>query len=85
MLRGLRILLIFLTIAGAFAWVAFYIWITALACGFGNTNPVRCTTPAPWDLRGEDLRVLVILPGLIMATLVAAVALIGRALQRRDS
>lgn len=61
------------------AWAAGYIWISGLACAFSQSQ--SCDIPAPWSLRGEDLIMMVLIPGGITGALL----LIGWALGRKRS
>lgn len=58
-------------------WIAFYVWINAMACTFGNPNG-GCRAKWPWELGGEDLMLLVVLPGCVTAILFALAWITGR-------
>ena len=46
------------------AWVVFYQWAFGMACAFSGAEGSRnCRFKAPWELRGEDLVALVLVPG----------------------
>ena len=57
-----------LAVLAALGWVAFYLYITGLACAFGSPGG-DCVLPMPWQLRGEDLQFLVLVPGGVVALL----------------
>lgn len=65
-------------------WVLWYANVSALACAFGNLNGT-CKVDMPWELRGEDLMLLVIVPALLLALVFALTWAVGTALthQRR--
>ena len=72
-MRILRIILIILGIAGLIAWGVFYVWVIGMACAFGSVNTANCRFNMPWELQGEDLMLLVIVPGgLVTAIFVLA-------------
>lgn len=48
----------FLVAAGA---VVFFIWVQGMACGYSHPQG-NCPLRMPWELQGEDLEVLVLLP-----------------------
>lgn len=58
----LRILTSALALLALGAWIYVYIWISAMACAFGSPNG-NCGLPMPWQLDGESLVYMVILPG----------------------
>lgn len=76
--RALRIVLF--TLAGLFAaaWAYGYVYIAGLACAFGNVNAQSCEMPMPWELRGDDLQVMLLLPGAFFLALLLAGWFIGR-------
>lgn len=49
------------------AWIAGYIWISGLACAYSGTG--ACRIRAPWTLAGEDLVIMVLVPGMMCAVL----------------
>ena len=49
-------------------WGIGYLWISGLACAFGSLNG-DCRTKPPWELQGEDLMLMVMIPGLITVIL----------------
>lgn len=75
----LRLLFICFGIAGLIAWGVFYTWVMAMACAFGSPNTSHCRTKMPWELVGEDLMFLVVMPGLGIALLFGLAWLFGRA------
>jgi len=79
-MRVFSIILWALAAVALVLWVIFYIWAFGMACAFvTNPAPGGCRPKPPWTLRGEDLRFLVILPGLAVSALVAAAWATGRA------
>ena len=63
-----RKLLIALGLLALVAWGAFYVYLNALACAFsGPSGSQNCRTKWPWQLHGEDLVLLVLVPGGIIA------------------
>ncbi len=58
--------IIFFVLAGiaAIGGVLFYGFVSAMACAFGSLNG-NCRSRMPWELQGEDLTFMVIIPGLI--------------------
>ena len=59
--------------------MALYVWLHAMACAFGAPNG-GCRVNWPWQLRGDDLLLLVILPGIVTMALFLG----ARAAGRRD-
>ena len=49
------------------AWVAGYIWISEMACAY--SGPGACRIRPPWTLAGEDLVIMVLVPGMMCAVL----------------
>lgn len=76
--RALRY--IFFALAGLFAaaWAFGYLYISGLACAFSGPNVRSCTMPKPWNLRGDDLLLMVLIPGSVLLALLAAGWLVGR-------
>lgn len=62
---------IFLGLAAlaSIAWVGGYLYVGALSCAFGSTG--ACRISMPWHLTGEDLVLLVLLPGALVCILFA--------------
>lgn len=65
-------------------WVLGYLWISGLARAFGSPSG-KCSLPLPWTLRGEDLMILVLLPGAVVAGLFALAWRSGRRAQNSDN
>jgi len=81
----MRVLSIILWIAAAcavVAWALGYVWISAMACGFATTQARSCPLPLPWHLVGEDLLLMVLLPGGLVLALMGLAILTGRAGRR---
>ena len=76
MRRAFRILLIVLAAAFAALWVFGYLHISSLACAFDDVNSQTCRMKMPWDLRGDDLTILVLTPGAILAVLLLGIWLL---------
>jgi hypothetical protein len=70
MARVLRTLFLVLGVCATLAWGVFYVWIMGLACGFSSPNG-NCRTRMPWELHGEDLVLLVLVPGALTLGLFA--------------
>lgn len=51
------------------AWVYFYIFISSMACAFGNPNANGCSIRPPWQLGGEDLLFMMAAPAFITISL----------------
>jgi hypothetical protein len=64
-------------------WGWGYYWVSGMACSFVTTG--GCRVPMPWSLRGEDLQVLVLIPGGVVAVLLMAAVLTGRRAARSRS
>lgn len=61
-------------------WVLFYLWVFGIACGFVTSGTLgRCGPKMPWTLRGDDLKYLVLLPGLVVGALVVGAWTTSRA------
>ena len=48
-------------------WGIGYLWVSAMACAYANASD--CSIKMPWDMRGEDLMMLVIVPAMIVGSL----------------
>lgn len=64
-----------LTVGFAGLWAYGYAYLTAMACAWSTG---ACNAPWPWDMRGEDLQFLVLIPGAIFFVLLAATVLLWR-------
>ena len=54
----------------AAGWIAFYLYVNSLACAFsGPSGSQNCGVTPPWQLQGEDLVFLVLIPGGLVALL----------------
>ncbi|MEL6957569.1 MAG: methionine synthase [Pseudomonadota bacterium] len=81
-MRILSVLFWILTVIVAGLWVVGYIYLVAMACAFGSPNASSCRTPAPWELTGEDLQIMVLIPFSILAVCVVIAIWTGRAARR---
>lgn len=80
----LRLIFLAAALLTTLAWGMGYVWISGLACAFGSPGG-NCSIPLPWSLRGEDLRLLVLMPGAVVAGLLALAWLSGRRAQKSES
>ncbi len=82
----MRVISIFLWVfSAAFAalWAYAYAYVGAMACGFSANDGRNCTIKMPWQHSGEDLTLLVLVPGAIFAVLVIVAVIVGRVASRR--
>lgn len=78
-MRALSVTLWVLVALALVVWAIVYIWAFGMACAFVTSgNAGSCGPKAPWTLRGEDLRYLVILPAFVVGALAAAAWAVGR-------
>ena len=75
-MRVLQVILWGLVVMGLLAWYVFYVWIVGMACAFSTVRG-NCTTAWPWELRGEDLWLMVLIPGSLLTGLAGAALLLG--------
>lgn len=80
----LRVIFLAAALLTTLAWGIGYVWISGLACAFGSPSG-NCSIPLPWSLRGEDLTLLVLMPGGVVASLLALSWLSGRRSQKSES
>lgn len=80
----LRLIFLIAALLALLAWALGYIWISGLACAFGSPSG-GCSIPMPWALRGEDLMILVLMPGAVVAVLLGLAYLSGRRAQNSDN
>lgn len=73
-MRVLESFLWFMVAVGLVCWYVFYLWIMSLNCAFGSARG-NCITIWPWELRGEDLWLLILIPGSLITGLVGAALL----------
>ncbi len=76
MRRICRIALIALVILGTVGWAVFYLYINAMACAFGSVNAQNCRVKWPWELGGDDLALLVLFPGAVLALMLLGIWLL---------
>ena len=74
-MRVLQVILWGLVVMGLLAWYVFYVWIVGMACAFSTVRG-NCTTAWPWELRGEDLWLMVLIPGGLVTGLAGAAWLV---------
>ncbi|KJS44299.1 MAG: methionine synthase [Roseovarius sp. BRH_c41] len=80
----LRLMFLVAALLALLAWALGYIWISGLACAFGAPSGA-CSIPMPWTLRGEDLMILVLMPGAVVAVLLGLACLSGWRAQNSDN
>ena len=66
-----------LAVLVALGWAVMYFYLNALACAFGSAGG-DCSIPLPWQMRGEDLQFLVLVPGGVLALLLLMAWRAGR-------
>lgn len=81
-MRALSILFYFLGFLSLVAWAFGYVYISSLACAFGNPNGT-CRVKMPWELGGEDFIALVLIPGALVALTFLIAFVTGRAAGNR--
>ncbi len=84
-LNMFRLILAILGFVALGVWVFGYIWISAMACAFTGPNNTSCTVPRPWQLGGEDLWLMVILPAMLVTAIFGLAWLVGGKRQSNDS
>ncbi|MEM7438149.1 MAG: methionine synthase [Pseudomonadota bacterium] len=77
-MRVISILFYFIGFFGLAAWAVGYVYISALACAFGNPNNT-CRAKMPWELGLEDFTGLVIIPAVLVGLTFLIAVLAGRA------
>lgn len=75
--RVMAIVMTVLTVGFGGLWVLGYMYITAMACAF-VTSSAGCSVKMPWNLTGEDLQVLVLIPGAVFLVLLVVTILLWR-------
>jgi hypothetical protein len=75
-LRYLAFFLWCVMAVGLVCWVLFYSWIVSLACAYSSPNG-QCGTTWPWQLGGEDLLFLIVIPATLLSGLAGAAMLAG--------
>lgn len=76
MVRGILITLGCLAVV---AWIYGYFWLSGMACAFsGPEGSKTCKVAWPWALRGEDLLLMVIVPGGVVFLLFLVAWILGR-------
>ncbi|MGJ8545459.1 MAG: methionine synthase [Sulfitobacter sp.] len=61
----------------ALLWACAYVYVSGLACAFGNVNG-SCKMRGLFELSGEDFQIMVLYPGLTFLALVAATVYFAR-------
>lgn len=74
--RAVRALLTVLVGRWLVGWIVGYVWISGMACAFSGPGAGSCTIPLPWQLRGEDMWLMVIAPALVLLMLGALIRLV---------
>jgi len=69
-----------MSVLAAFGWLGFYVWINGMASAFDTSG--RSGIRWPWQLRGEDMLYLLVLPAAVVSLLVLLAVLAGRAAAR---
>ena len=76
MARTIRAICFGLAALALIVWIGGYLYVSGLACGFGNAS--SCGIRMPWQMRGEDLLFLVLLPGSVVLALLLVAGLAHR-------
>lgn len=84
-MRSLSLALFGLALLAAIAGVVMNLYANGMACAFvtGTTAGQGCAWRLPWQMRGEDLLILVVLPFGLAAALAVAGILVRRGSTRR--
>ena len=78
-MRALRLILLLLALAATGLWVIGYLYINALGCAFVTNAPAGgCRIDMPWQQRGEDLVLFVLVPGAVVLGIWVLVYLLWR-------
>lgn len=65
-----------LTVCFAGLWAFVYLYISGMACAFSNN--ANCGVSMPWQLSGEDLQFMVLIPGAIFLMMAILSVLLWR-------
>ncbi|SFR42005.1 hypothetical protein [Litoreibacter janthinus] len=74
--RVMAIVLTVLTVCFAGLWAYLFAYVTAMSCAFSTSG--NCSAPTPWEMRGEDLQIFVLIPGAIFIVLLVITVLLWR-------
>ncbi|MEP3346419.1 MAG: hypothetical protein ABJN34_15310 [Litoreibacter sp.] len=75
--RVMAIIMTVVTVCFGGLWALGYMYLTAMACAFGSATG-RCSSQAVWNLSGEDLQYMVLIPGVIFLVLLTVTVLLWR-------
>lgn len=73
MARAIRMIFPGLAALACLVWIGGYLYVSGLACAVGNAIP--CPTRMPWQLRGEDLVIMALIPGALVLALIGIASL----------
>lgn len=65
-----------LTALFAGLWAYGYLYISAMACAFSTNG--NCKSAMPWNLSGEDLQFMFVIPGVVFLALLVCTVLLWR-------
>jgi len=74
--RVMAIVMSVLTVGFVGLWAFGYLYISAMACAFSNSG--NCNIKMPWQLSGEDLQFLVLIPGAVFLVLLIVTIVLWR-------
>lgn len=57
-------------------WALGYLYVSGMACAFSNS--ANCSLKMPWQLSGEDLQYMVLMPGAVFLGLLIVTVLLWR-------
>lgn len=80
-----RVVLIALAVIALLGWGFGCVWITGMACAFGEPGNQPCGLRMPWHLNGGDFAALVVLPGALVLILFGLAWRAGRRVQKSAS
>lgn len=72
----MAIVMTLVTVCFGGLWALGYIYITAMACAYGSATG-RCSGQL-WNLRGDDLYYMILIPGAIFLVLLVVTILLWR-------
>jgi hypothetical protein len=78
--RVMAVIMSVLTVGFVGLWAYGYFYISAMACAFSNSG--NCSVKMPWQLSGEDLQFLVLIPGAVFLGLLTVTVVLWRSLSR---
>ena len=74
--RVMAIVMTVLTVCYTGLWAFVYLYISGMACAFSNS--ANCRMNMPWELSGEDLQYMVLIPGAVFLVLIIVTVLLWR-------